>query len=77
MPASKTLTATPFVEFRPDSYTETEKAEGASWPLGGGFYDFGFEVNGAKFVLASLHGGAVEKQFAAAEAAKSAEPTVK
>lgn len=64
------LSATPYAERIPDEYTETEKAEGASWPLGGGFYELGFEVNGAKFPLARLHGGTVQRRFEQAKAAK-------
>lgn len=70
MTDEKTFKATPYFVHLPDEYTETEKREGASWPLGAGFYEVGFEVNGARFPLARLHGGAVEKQFSLAEAAK-------
>jgi hypothetical protein len=75
MATEQKLTPTPYFVHLPDEYTDTEKDQGASWPLGAGFYEVGFEVNGARFPLARLHGGAVAKQFALAEAAKDAGKT--
>lgn len=71
MADEKKFTAKPYFVHLPDEYTEAEAAQGASWPLGAGFYEVGFEVNGARFPLARLHGGAVEKQFRLAEEAKA------
>lgn len=67
MADEKTLTATPYVVHIPDSYSEQEKREGASWELGAGQHEFGFEVNGARFPLARLKSGGVLKKLAAAK----------
>jgi hypothetical protein len=68
MATEETLTATPYAVHIPDEYLPQEKAEGASWELGAGHYEFGFEVNGARFPLARLKGGGVQKRLAAAKA---------
>ena len=70
MPSEETLTAKPYAVHVPDEYTDTEKEQGASWPLGAGFLEVGFEVNGARFPLARIKGGAAQKQFDLAAAAK-------
>lgn len=54
-------TVKPYAEHIPDEYTATEKAEGASWELGAGFVDVGFEINGAKVVLKRFKAPAIEK----------------
>lgn len=69
MPDHKTLPASLEVRYVPDSYTETEVREGASWPLGAGHYEIGANVDGAFFALARLKGGGVQKKLAAAKAA--------
>lgn len=66
----KKFTITPYVEHIPDVYTAVEEAEGASWELGAGTYEVGFEVNGAKVPLRHFKGGQLDKLFAQAEAAK-------
>jgi hypothetical protein len=70
MADQETLTATPYAVHIPDEYLPQEKAEGASWELGAGHYEFGFEINGARFPLARLKGGGVQKRLAAAKAAR-------
>jgi len=61
MADEKAYTVKPYAEHIPDEYTETEKAEGASWELGAGFVDVGFEVNGAKVPLKRFKAPAIEK----------------
>jgi hypothetical protein len=73
MADNETLTATPYAVHIPDTYSEQEKREGASWELGAGHYEFGFEVNGARFPLARLKGGGVQKRLAAAKAQRDTE----
>jgi hypothetical protein len=70
----ETLTATPYIEHVPDTYTDAEIAQGANWELGAGHYVLGFEVNGAKIPLAKVKGGGVQKKLAAAKAAAEAPP---
>jgi hypothetical protein len=75
MADEETLTATPYAVHIADEYTPDELADGASWELGAGHYEFGFEVNGARIALGRLKGGGVQKKLAAAKAAAdSADP---
>jgi hypothetical protein len=75
MATEETLSATPYVKYLPDTYSTVEAADGASWELGAGHYEFGFEVNGARIPLMTMKGGGVQKKLAAAkEAAKAATP---
>ena len=62
------------VRYFPDSYTETEIRDGASWPLGAGRYEVGVDVDGAWLPLAGFKGGGVQKKLAAAAAARSSAP---
>jgi hypothetical protein len=75
MADNEPLTATPYAVHIPDTYSEQEKREGASWELGAGHYEFGFEVNGARFPLARLKGGGVQKRLASAKAAREQQGT--
>lgn len=68
MATEKQLVGKPYVEHLPDEYSEQEKADGASWPLGPGMYEMGFEINGAKFPLARYKGGEVQKRIKNAKA---------
>jgi hypothetical protein len=70
MAEKSTHTVTPYAVHLPDEYTETEKRDGASWELGAGQYELGFEVDGAKIPLARVKAGGVLKKLAAAKAAK-------
>jgi hypothetical protein len=65
------LKVAPYAVYLPDQYSETEVREGASWPLGAGHYEFGFESDGARFPLARIKAGGVQKKLAAAKASKS------
>ena len=67
-----TLPATLEVRYEPDTYTDAEVRDGASWPLGAGHYVIGANVDGAFFPLARLKGGGVQKKLAAAKAAAAA-----
>jgi hypothetical protein len=67
MADKETFTPTPYFDHIPDEYTDAEKAEGASWELGAGHYELGFEVNGARFPLARVKGGGVQKKLKAAK----------
>jgi len=67
MADQETLSPTLYAVHIPDEYTETEKREGADWELGAGHYEFGFEVNGARFPVMRLKGGGVAKKLAAAK----------
>ena len=55
------FTVTPYMKHVPDSYTELEAAQGASWELGAGHYELGFEVDGARIPILKLKGGGVAK----------------
>jgi hypothetical protein len=70
-----TLPATFEMRYEPDTYTEQEVRDGASWPLGAGHYVIGANVDGAFFPVARLKGGGVQKKLAAAKAAASAKNT--
>jgi hypothetical protein len=72
MADEKALTVKPYAVYVPDGYSETEVRDGASWQLGAGHYEFGFEADGARFPLARLKGGGVQKKLAAAKQAKDA-----
>jgi hypothetical protein len=75
MAEKQTYKIEPYVEHTPDAYTEQEAAEGASWPLGGGFTDVGFIVNGAKISLKQFKSPAFDKLIAlAAEKDKAGPP---
>jgi hypothetical protein len=65
------FTIEPYAERTPDSYTEQEIADGASWPLGAGFVDVGFIVNGAKVSLKQFKAPALDKLIALAAATKA------
>jgi hypothetical protein len=75
MADEQTLSATPYAVHIPDEYSAQEKAEGATWELGAGHYEFGFEINGARFPLARLKGGGVQKRLAAAKAQREQQST--
>lgn len=70
-----TLPASFEMRYEPDTYTEQEVKDGASWPLGAGHYVIGANVNGAFFPVARLKGGGVQKKLAAAKAAADAANT--
>ena len=70
MTPQTTLPATLEVRYLPDTYTDTEVREGASWELGAGHYEIGANVDGAWFPLARLKGGGVQKKLAAAKRAR-------
>ena len=70
MSASQTLSGTVEVRYEPDTYTDAEIRDGASWPLGAGHYTIGVNVDGAFFPLARLKGGGVQKKLAAAKQAR-------
>ena len=70
MADAQTLTGTVELRYEPDAYTEAEVRDGASWPLGAGFYTIGVNVDGAFFPLARLKGGGVQKKLAAAKQAR-------
>lgn len=66
----QTLSGNVEVRYEPDSYTDAEIMDGASWPLGAGHYTIGVNVDGAFFPLARLKGGGVQKKLAAAKQAR-------
>lgn len=66
----QTLTGTIEVRYEPDSYTDAEIRDGASWPLGAGHYTIGVNVDGAFFPIQRLKGGGVQKKLAAAKKAR-------
>src|SRR4051794_37865846 len=68
MPDFQTLPGTVEVRYYPDTYSEDEVREGASWQLGAGHYEVGVNVDGAWLVLARLKGGGVQKRLKAAKA---------
>jgi hypothetical protein len=70
-----TLPASFEMRYEPDTYTEQEVRDGASWPLGAGHYVIGANVNGAFFPIARLKGGGVQKKLAAAKAASQSSST--
>jgi hypothetical protein len=52
----------------PDTYTETERQEGASWPLGSGWYELDAVLDGgARVTLNRFKAGAIDKQLALAK----------
>ncbi|TMC48766.1 MAG: hypothetical protein E6J20_18530 [Chloroflexi bacterium] len=75
MSENKTLTGSLEVRYVPDTYTETERQEGASWPLGSGFYDVGVVVEGAFLPLHRIKAGAVDKLLALAKEQQSQQPS--
>ena len=64
MAENKPITATLELVYVPDVYTETERQEGASWPLGSGFYDLVAIADDARITLHRFKAGAVDKAFA-------------
>ena len=75
MADDKTLNASLELVYVPDTYTETEREEGASWPLGSGFYDLVVVAGDARIPLHRFKAGAVDKLIALGkEAKKGAEP---
>lgn len=58
----------------PDTYTETERQEGASWPLGSGHYDLNVVVGDARILLNRFKAGAIDKQVALAKARQTEPP---
>ena len=64
MAENKPITASLELVYVPDVYTETERQEGASWPLGSGFYDVVLVADDARIPLHRLKAGAVDKAFA-------------
>jgi len=65
------FTPTPYMRHIPDVYTDAEIAQGASWDLGAGHYELGFEVNGARIPIATVKGGRVQKRLEAAKQAQA------
>ena len=70
MADSQTLAGTLEIRYEPDSYSEQEIREGASWQLGAGHYTIGVNVDGAFFPIQRLKGGGVQKKLAAAKQAR-------
>ena len=54
--------------YTPDTYTETERQEGASWPLGSGYYDVVLVVDSARIPLRRFKAGEVDKLLAQGKA---------
>ena len=73
MPDEKTYTPSLELVYRPDTYTETERQEGASWPLGSGHYDLYANVDGARIHLNTFKAGQVDKLLAQAKEQKQNE----
>ena len=67
MADENTLDATLKLIYVPDTYTETERQEGASWPLGSGHYNLVVVADGAQIHLHTFQAGAVDKLLAQAK----------
>lgn len=67
MADEKTIDATLKLVYVPDTYTDTERQEGASWPLGSGHYNLVVVADGAQIHLHTFKAGAVDKQLALAK----------
>ena len=73
MADEKTYDANLLLVYRPDTYTEEERINGASWPLGSGWYDLFAVADGARIHLNTFKAGAVDKLFAQAKERKESE----
>jgi hypothetical protein len=64
MADNKPIPATLELVYVPDTYTETERQEGASWPLGSGFYHLVVVAGDARVVLREFKAGQIDKLLA-------------
>lgn len=74
MAENKPIAATLELVYVPDVYTETERQEGASWPLGSGFYDLVVLAGDARITLHRFKAGAIDKAFALGKERKESQP---
>jgi hypothetical protein len=68
MTDKNTIPATVELVYTPDTYTETERQEGASWPLGSGFYEVVLIAGDARIPIQRIKAGAVDKLIALGKA---------
>lgn len=64
MADNQPIPATLELVYVPDTYTETERQEGASWPLGSGYYHLVVVAGDARIVLREFKAGAIDKLLA-------------
>lgn len=67
MSDTKPVSATLELVYVPDTYTDTERQDGASWPLGSGFYDLVVIAGDARIPLHRFKAGAIDKIIAQAK----------
>lgn len=67
MADNEVKTASLELVYVPDTYTETERQEGASWPLGSGHYDLMVVAGDARIRLTRFKAGQIDKEIALAK----------